>query len=264
MSKNYLKLLEESLPPPNHKMYNVWKHYALDAIKRGFVVKKILSRFIDFSLGKILDVGCGEGGITIAFAKCTETDVCSVDIDRKRVYRSKVRAHEEGCVHVNFVIADGLWLPFRDGVFNVVICNDLIEHVPKPNLLIKETYRVLEVGGIIYLSTPNKVSPLQIIRDGHYGLFALTLMPEKVAKWYVTKLRKIAISYDVYTLFTYWSLKKLLKTFNLKCSEPFEEYYISKVLSGLQSFLIKNRLLKPAVSRLFIPTFIFVCRKMEQ
>jgi 2-polyprenyl-3-methyl-5-hydroxy-6-metoxy-1,4-benzoquinol methylase len=106
MSKNYLKLLEESLPPPNHKMYDLWKQYALDAVKRGFVVKKIVSRFVDFSQGKILDIGCGEGGITIAFAKC-ETDVCSVDIDRKRVYRSKVRAHEEGCAYVNFVIADG-------------------------------------------------------------------------------------------------------------------------------------------------------------
>jgi 2-polyprenyl-3-methyl-5-hydroxy-6-metoxy-1,4-benzoquinol methylase len=263
MSKNYLKLLEESLPPPNHKMYDLWKHYALDAVKRGFVVKKIVSRFVDFSQGKILDIGCGEGGITIAFAKC-ETDVCSVDIDRKRVYRSKVRAHEEGCAYVNFVIADGLQLPFRDGAFDVVICNDLIEHIPKPNLLMKEAYRVLKACGIIYLSTPNKVSPLQIIRDGHYGLFALTLMPEKVARWYVTKLRKIAISYDVYTLFTYWSLKKLFKNFNLKCSECFEEYYISKDLNRWQSFLIKSGLLKPIVSRLIIPTFIFVCRKMEQ
>jgi hypothetical protein len=122
----------------------------------------------------------------------------------------------------------------------------------------KEAYRVLKACGIIYLSTPNKVSPLQIIRDGHYGLFALTLMPEKVARWYVTKLRKIAISYDVYTLFTYWSLKKLFKNFNLKCSECFEEYYISKDLNRWQSFLIKNRLLKPIVSKVNYSN-IYIC-----
>ncbi|MEM3546195.1 MAG: class I SAM-dependent methyltransferase [Candidatus Bathyarchaeia archaeon] len=103
-------------------------------------------------------------GVSIAFAK-GKTEVCAVDIDYTRIKRSKVRALEEG-TEVNFLVADGLHLPFRSSVFDVVICNDLIEHVPEPRHLIDEITRVMKGQGLLYLSAPNRLSPYQIIHDG--------------------------------------------------------------------------------------------------
>jgi ubiquinone/menaquinone biosynthesis C-methylase UbiE len=42
----------------------------------------------------------------------------------------------------NFVRCDGQFLPFRDGVFDVVRCFHVIEHVLNPFLLLRELVRV--------------------------------------------------------------------------------------------------------------------------
>ncbi len=69
MAKKYIELLEEELPPPKHKMYVMWRQYALNAIKKGRLLKRILSKFTSLNNIRILDVWCGKGGISIAFAE---------------------------------------------------------------------------------------------------------------------------------------------------------------------------------------------------
>jgi len=110
---------------------------------------------------------------------------------------------------INFLIADGLNLPFKLGTFDIVICNDVIEHVPKPQQLAKEMYRSLRNGGFLYLSVPNGISPYSIIHDQHYDLFSLSLMPYRIGKYYLTKIRNINEEYDVYGPFNYWLLKRI-------------------------------------------------------
>lgn len=49
--------------------------------------------------------------------------------------------------------------PFPDGRFDVVICGELIEHLPSgPDRMLFECCRVLTSGGLLLLSTPNAVS----------------------------------------------------------------------------------------------------------
>jgi len=45
-------------------------------------------------------------------------------------------------------------IPFKDNVFDTVICTQVIEHVPRPWLVVHEIYRVLKEGGHLLLSTP--------------------------------------------------------------------------------------------------------------
>jgi len=57
------------------------------------------------------------------------------------------------------VIADALYLPFKSNVFDTVAALDLLEHVSKPSLLVKEAYRILKQKGIFLVTTPNAFSP---------------------------------------------------------------------------------------------------------
>jgi SAM-dependent methyltransferase len=256
MAKSYLELLKESLPSPTHKNYKMWKQYALDAIKRGLLVRKIISKFIHADGIRVLDVGCGEGGISIAFSKEGKNDVYSIDINPTRVKKSKARAREEKAM-INLLIADGLSLPFKLGTFDIIICNDVIEHVPKPQQLAKEVHRSLRNGGFLYLSAPNGISPYSIIHDLHYGLFGLSLMPYGIGKYYLTKIRKINEEYDVYGPFNYWLLKGILRNmFNIV--ECYHDYYSSKVEGSLQS-LVKS--LPDIVLRFVAPTLTLSCEK---
>lgn len=52
-------------------------------------------------------------------------------------------------------------LPYKDGVFNVVIIKHIVEHLPDPQKAIQEIGRVTEKGGILILATPNLDSKLK-------------------------------------------------------------------------------------------------------
>jgi SAM-dependent methyltransferase len=57
------------------------------------------------------------------------------------------------------VVADGYWLPVRDGGADVTFSSNVLEHVPDPMGLIEEMIRVTRPGGLVYLSFCNWYSP---------------------------------------------------------------------------------------------------------
>jgi len=52
------------------------------------------------------------------------------------------------------VQADACYIPFPDKKFDVVICSELLEHVPDPRAVLREAYRVLREGGILLVCVP--------------------------------------------------------------------------------------------------------------
>jgi SAM-dependent methyltransferase len=52
------------------------------------------------------------------------------------------------------VVARGEQIPLADGQFDVVICTQVLQYLPRPDALIAEIYRVLKPGGCMLLSAP--------------------------------------------------------------------------------------------------------------
>lgn len=52
------------------------------------------------------------------------------------------------------VIGDLIKLPFKKEIFNAALCTQVLEHVKEPKAILKELYRVLKLGGVLYLSAP--------------------------------------------------------------------------------------------------------------
>lgn len=52
------------------------------------------------------------------------------------------------------VIARGEQLPIAEGSFDVVICSQVLEYIPEPDVLVAEIHRVLKLGGCLLLSAP--------------------------------------------------------------------------------------------------------------
>jgi SAM-dependent methyltransferase len=57
------------------------------------------------------------------------------------------------------VLADGYWLPVRDGGADVSMSSNVLEHVRDPRGFVDELVRVTRPGGLIYLSFTNWYSP---------------------------------------------------------------------------------------------------------
>jgi SAM-dependent methyltransferase len=103
---------------------------------------------------RVLDIGCGNGDISRHFA--VSNTVTGVDVSDRRRHRSGF----------DFVLVDSAVLPMRDASFDIVISNHVIEHIPDQPEHLAEIRRVLVPGGVAYLATPNRTSPLM---GGHVG-----------------------------------------------------------------------------------------------
>lgn len=98
---------------------------------------------------RLLDVGCGPGGLLGAVAaRCR----FRVGFEVAAAAATVARAHASAVVQGD---VDEAGLPFADESFGSVTCIEVIEHVFAPRALVAEIRRVLAVGGELILTTPN-------------------------------------------------------------------------------------------------------------
>jgi SAM-dependent methyltransferase len=99
----------------------------------------------------VVDVGGGGGWFTSAFrARGAHCYLFEPD-------RAELQARN--AASAGAVLADGYWLPVRDGSVDVAFSSNVLEHVPDPMGLIEEMIRVTRPGGLVYLSYTNWYSP---------------------------------------------------------------------------------------------------------
>ena len=126
--------------------------YALFEYYRSAKVIAFLERAGVTIHGRVLDAGCGGGGMPLSLAE--EADLV-VGIDpAERFQDAGVRlGRERGLRHLHFALADGMALPFGDRSFDLVLSHAVIEHVADAPKYLRECARVLARGGHVYLST---------------------------------------------------------------------------------------------------------------
>jgi len=128
-------------------------------------LKKIIINFKITSSDKWLDVGCGLRPYEGFFPEGT---YIGVDVDSSgRDHTMKSPDH----------FYDGHTLPFPDNSFEGVISTQVLEHVPDPQGLLVEMYRVLKPGGRLIMSLPfiwqEHEQPYDYFRFTRYGVDSL-------------------------------------------------------------------------------------------
>jgi 2-polyprenyl-3-methyl-5-hydroxy-6-metoxy-1,4-benzoquinol methylase len=104
----------------------------------------------DISGKRLLDAGCGTGW----FSKLSVERgaiVTSMDIGENLLSKVALKCNSER------VLGSILNIPFEDNVFDIVVSSEVIEHVSDPYLAMQELFRVLKPGGVMVLTTPNKI-----------------------------------------------------------------------------------------------------------
>lgn len=109
---------------------------------------------------KILDIGCGSGRHTASLYDYKKVNVTGADLRHKDLmeakgrleYHDKLGAHKGGSWALS--VSDITKLPFESETFDVVICSEVMEHVPDEENAIKELTRVLKKGKNLIVSVP--------------------------------------------------------------------------------------------------------------
>ncbi|MEM4267003.1 MAG: methyltransferase domain-containing protein, partial [Candidatus Nanoarchaeia archaeon] len=92
---------------------------------------------------KILDMGCGTNKIIQELPEAVASD-----IDFRRInYLKKTNRYR--------IVSDVNYIPFKNEIFDTVICSQVIEHIHRNENIFREFNRVLKKEGMLILGTPD-------------------------------------------------------------------------------------------------------------
>jgi 2-polyprenyl-3-methyl-5-hydroxy-6-metoxy-1,4-benzoquinol methylase len=122
-------------------------------------------KFIDVKISRILEIGCGEGNFATNF---TDVEYWGVE---------PVTQHAKAAEQKGLKILNGLYEDVEDKIpnayFDLIVCNDVIEHMIDPRLFLKNIRNKLAPSGKMIVSVPNLLNAytlynLLIKRDFKY------------------------------------------------------------------------------------------------
>jgi len=103
----------------------------------------------------VLDFGCGNGAQTAEYMQ-DGCKIVALDVDEGDLRELSKHLLSRGERSILPVRYDGRSLPVADASVDVVLCYEVIEHVPDERQALREIGRVLKPGGEVVLSVPNK------------------------------------------------------------------------------------------------------------
>lgn len=273
-----MEIAEKPIPwlDEEHPNYERWKRAREISVERGNFVLSIISKVRECKNLKILDIGSGEGGTSQVLSQ--DNIVTSFDMNKIRLQRQ-----QNYFSNFNLLCGSSSSLPFKNNSFDLIILQDVMEHLDNREKLINNLYNLLNDNGMIYLSTPNKFSVINIIADPHWGVPIVSLLKrESIKKYFLIYFRKSEMNrkdiaellslkniYELFAdkfevqLFTLHSVNELFKgnkgivwsDFHLKLLHTLKKVKWDKAITKLANNQIGF------INRFFTPTFYMVFKK---
>lgn len=108
----------------------------------------------NFSKSRILDIGCWDGVKTSIYANiCRTKSLYGIEI-----FKNQAKQAKKNGVQVTVQNIENRKFPFKSSSFDIVICNQVFEHLKNIFLPLDEIYRVLKIKGTLIISVPNLAS----------------------------------------------------------------------------------------------------------
>jgi SAM-dependent methyltransferase len=114
---------------------------------------RLIARYAPLHGTRILDVGCGLGLYVQRFRALSD-QVYGVDVDADKV-------QEASRTLPNIAEAPAERLPFPDGMFDVLLSHEVLEHVTDEDAALREAVRMLKPGGRLVVFVPNRLYPFE-------------------------------------------------------------------------------------------------------
>lgn len=140
--------------------------HVINPLRTNFIMEKVAVQN-----PKILDVGCGGGILSEALAKAGAR-VTGLDLSEASIHAARYHAQSQG-LSIDYRYERVEDLAEREaGTFDVVVCMEMLEHVPEPEKVVAACAKALKPGGQAFFSTINRTLKafIMVIFGGEYIL----------------------------------------------------------------------------------------------
>lgn len=221
-----------------------YSHYTQpeDLKRLRFVLETIQN--LKIKSPKILDIGCGNGNISyqLAMSGC---NVTGIDISVDAIAYANQHFKHEKAEYKVFSVYD---LP-DDNSFDVIICSEVLEHLPVPENMLFKTKKLLSENGIVIVTVPNGkgprevlvTKPVQNIKNSEGVLWKLIVTIKKLLGYKQTSIQSASLFLDHVQFFSLSDLKNLFKSTGFEL----ENIQAGNFLEKAFPFSIITRFCKP-------------------
>lgn len=199
-------------------LVELYSSYALSTVDRGDSLRRFIESLTPIKDKRYLDVGCAYGGFPVAFHAAGAREVVGFDYNADFLKYALLLREDYGHP-IRFeqasILEEGL--AERFGRFDIISCNDVIEHVSDPGRALSNLASLLNPGGLLCMEIPNRWSAAFVLKDGHFYKYALTSLPKYLADrrfaretnggfhdvtyksldWYLNRLRRAGLTVTV-------------------------------------------------------------------
>jgi 2-polyprenyl-3-methyl-5-hydroxy-6-metoxy-1,4-benzoquinol methylase len=227
---------------------------AKDRGRKAYAILKTINHFITATLDQTdwLDIGCGSGGIAAAIAPSVKS-ITGVDPESWVRWKDFRKSHK----NLKFVNQPVENLTIDDSSMDVIICNQVYEHVPDPQFLIREIYRILKPGGYCYFAGPNLLFPI----EPHVFWPLIHWLPRSFA----VKIMQTLGSKEILDAYSkdYWTLNRWFDGFAVTNALPYMIKNPEEIGKHRLIWILVSHVPKQIISFLTIisPAFIFILQK---
>jgi ubiquinone/menaquinone biosynthesis C-methylase UbiE len=114
----------------------------------------VIQRYADLRGGRFLDCGCGAGDYVLAL-RALGADAWGIEYAREKLAKAPPP------VAGRLSAGDLHQIALRDGIVDVALLNEVLEHVPDDRRALREVHRVLKPGGVLLIFSPNRRYPFE-------------------------------------------------------------------------------------------------------
>jgi 2-polyprenyl-6-hydroxyphenyl methylase/3-demethylubiquinone-9 3-methyltransferase len=190
----------------------------------------------------VADIGCGAGTQCMMWA---ESGHCAfgVDVNEPLIKLARKRA-QESRLHIDFSVGSAVELPWPDQAMHVCLLPEVLEHVREWRLCLTEAARILQPGGVLFVSTTNKLCPSQ----QEFNLPLYSWYPSSLKRHFerlaVTKRPELAnfATYPAVNWFSFYGLRSELRRLGLDSCDRFDvmDLSVKGVLARLAVSCIRS------------------------
>ena len=218
------------------------------------------------SNAQILDIGSGVGSFVVA---CRQRGLQAFGIEPDRIGQdgglTAIQIASRRLAERPFVAGVGEHLPFPDRIFDLVVMNQVIEHVSDQLAVLREATRVLKQRGAVYLACPNYLR----FYEPHYKIMWFPLLPKSLGRLYLQTRGRSPVMLNQLTYTTNRRLRRMIEELGsgYLLIDMNREQFLTKASKGsfasIPARLVQRLIRLPVIGKLVLAVVLLFLQLRE-